>query len=243
MTILATISSAQLQHKCRKDSKMEQGIRTGHWKADGGDVNVPVGFEPDYVKVVELNGGSTIFYHWFERMEDDEASQSQEGISDTGGTKALLADDAGIKAFNTGSVSPGSGTGAGQLSEWAGTTAYTAKTSTARGSFVRGTVAATNNLGQVVDRDAIFESVIGGTSGSSEPSWPTAVGDQVLDSTPVWELVVDVPVNRTGYQGFTIADNIQTNGREYYYLALKAHDSIDHGDVDGWIDGTDPDWS
>ncbi len=222
---------------------MSNNVRTGHWEADGGDVNVPIGFVPDYVKVVDINGGSTIFYHWFERMEDDLASGSQEGISDTGGTKALLADDAGIKAFDTGSVGPAAGTGAGQISEWAASTAYTAKTGTARGSFVKGTVGALTNTGQVVDREAIFESVVGGTSGSSEPSWPTAVGDQVLDSTPIWELVVDVAVDRKGYQGFVVADNLQTNGREYFYLALKADDSVDHGDVDGWPNGTDPDWS
>ena len=222
---------------------MSNNIRMGHWEADGRDVNIPVGFVPDYVKIFEINAGSTIFYHWFERMEDDLATGSQEGISDTGGTKALLADDAGIKAFDTGSVSPAAGTGAGQLSEWAASTSYTAKTNTARGSFVRGTVGATTNTGQVVDREAVFECITGGTSGSSEPSWPTAVGDTVLDSTPVWELVVDVPTQRQGYQGFVVADNIQTNGREYFYLALKADDSIDHGDVDGWPSGVDPDWS
>ncbi len=223
---------------------MSNNIRTGHWEADGSDVNVPIGFVPDYVKVFDINGGSTIFYHWFERMEDDEASGSQEGVSDTGGTKALLADDAGIKAFDTGSVGPASGTGAGQLAEWVATTSYTTRSATARGSFVKGTVGALNDLGQVVDREAIFENVGStGNSDSSEPTWPTAVGAQVLDSTPIWELVVDVPVDRKGYQGFTIADNIQQDSREYYYLALKADDSINHDDVDGWPNGTDPDWS
>ena len=222
---------------------MSNNIRMGHWEADGGDVNIPVGFVPDYVKIFEINGGSTIFYHWFERMEDDLATGSQEGISDSGGTKALLADDAGIKAFDTGSISPAAGTGAGELSEWAASTSYTAKTNTARGSFVRGTVGALTNTGQVVDREAVFEAITGGTSGSSEPTWPTAPGDTVLDSTPVWELVTDVPTQRKGYQGFVVADNIQTNGREYFYLALKADDSLDHGDIDGWPSGTDPDWS
>ena len=222
---------------------MTTNVRTGHWIADGGDVNIPLGFVPDYLKVVDINAGSTLFYHWFERMEDDLACGSQEGISDTGGTKALLADDAGIKAFDTGSVSPAAGTSAGQLSEWAASTSYTAKTNTARGSFVRGTVGALTNTGQVVDREAIFESITGGTSGSSEPTWPTAPGDTVLDSTPVWQLVTDVPTQQQGYQGFTVADNIQTNGREFFYLALKADDSINHGDVDGWPSGVDPDWS
>lgn len=220
----------------------DNGIRVGHWEADGGDVNIPVGFIPDFVHVVDLNGGSTIYYDWFERMEDDEATGSQEGISDTAGTKALLADDAGIKAYDTGSTSPVSGTGAGQLSEWAASTSYTARTATAPGSYIKGTVGATNNLGQVVDRDAIFECVTGGTSGSSEPSWPSRIGGQVLDSTPVWEMV-NTPIKRIGYQGFVVADNIQTNGREYYYIAFKSHDSIDHGDTDGWASGIDQDWS
>lgn len=222
----------------------DNGIRTGHWEANGSDVNIPLGFIPDFVHVVDLNAGSTIYYDWFERMEDDEATGSQEGISDTAGTKALLADDAGIKAYDTGSVSPASGTGAGQISEWAATTSYTAKTATLRGSFVFGTVGATNNLGQVVDRNAIFENVgTTGNSGSSEPSWPSAVGGQQLDSTPIWELVVDAPVKQIGYQGFVVADNIQTDGREYYYIAFKAHDSRDHGDVDGWTSGIDQNWS
>ena len=99
-------------------------------------------------------------------------------------------------------------------------------------------------MGQVVDREAIFENVgADGNSDSTEPSWPTAVGAQILDSTPIWELVVDVPVQRTGYQGFTIANESTTNGQEMYYLALKADDSIDHGDTVGWVSGTDPDWS
>lgn len=223
---------------------MDNGIRVGHFTADGGDVNIPCGFVPDFVRVTDMNTDTNIiFYEWYERQEDDLASGIREGVSIAEGITARLADAAGIKAYNTGSVSPASGTGAGQISEWAASTSYTAKTATARGSYAKGTVGALNNAGQVVDREAIFECVTGGTSGSTEPTWPSAVGDQVLDSTPVWELVVDVPVTRTGYQGFVVADNIQTDGREYFYLALKAHDSVDHGDVDGWPSGIDPSWS
>ena len=225
---------------------MSNNIRVGHWEADGGDVNVPIGFVPDYVKVVEVGQTNPDAWEWFERQEDDEATGSQEGNITTGSTGIVTesADAAGITAFDTGSVGPASGTGAGQLDPWLATTSYTTRSATARGSFVKGTVGALNDLGQVVDREAIFENVGStGNSGSSEPTWPTAVGAQVLDSTPIWELVVDVPVQRTGYQGFTIADNIQTDGREYYYLALKADDSINHDDVDGWPSGTDPDWS
>lgn len=217
----------------------------GHWEADGGDVNIPVGFIPDYVKVMDLQTSTNIeFYEWWQRQEQDMLTGLQEGVSIKEGITARLADDAGIKAFDTGSVSPAAGTGAGQLSEWAASTTYTAKTNTARGSFLRGTVGALTDTGQVVDREAIFEVITGaGTSASSEPTWPTAPGDTVLDNDQVYQLVTDVPTQRQGYQGFVVADNIQTNGNIYFYLALKADDSLDHGDVDGWPGGTDPDWS
>ena len=225
-------------------------IKTGHFLGDGGDVFLPIGFIPDYFKLCDIDHGLTNVavevHEWFERMEDDEASGSREGWVRSASTIAyvtLHSDGAGIKAYDTGSVSPASGTGAGQLAQWVASTAYTARTAIARGSFVKGTVGALNNAGQVVDREAIFECVTGGTSGSSEPTWPSAVGDQVLDSTPVWELVVDVPVKRQGYQGVEISGDIQDNTHEYYYLALKAHDSVDHGDVDGWPSGVDDNWS
>ncbi|KKL50078.1 hypothetical protein LCGC14_2309070, partial [marine sediment metagenome] len=32
-----------------------------------------------------------------------------------------------------------------------------------------------------------------------------------------------------------------TNGQEVYYLALQADQVVDHGDVDGWTSGIDPD--
>ena len=216
---------------------MSNNVRTGHWIADGSDVNIPLGFIPDYIKVVDINAGSTIFYHWFQRMESDLASGSQEGISDTGGTKALLADDAGIKAFDTGSESP-------TVEEWTSSraTAATARSATASGTFLKGTVGSLNNTGQVTDRSAIFECVTAGTSSGTEPTWPSAIGEQVLDNDVRFEMVNEASV-RVGYQGVVIADNIQTDGREYFYLALKADDSVSHGDVDGWVDGVDQDWS
>jgi hypothetical protein len=122
------------------------------------------------------------------------------------------------------------GTGAGQLQQWTASTSYTARTTTAEGSFCRPTNSSTT------DRDAIFECTTGGTSGSTEPTWPDAIGGTVLDSTPIWERVNKV-FGRSGYQGLQIEDNIQTDGQEMYYLAIQADESIDHGDVTGWASG------
>lgn len=217
---------------------MDNQIRTGHWIADGSDVNIPLGFIPDYFKMMDFNTSTNIiFYEWWQRQESDLATGLQEGVSITEGITARLADDAGITEFNTGSQTP-------TVNEWttARATAATARTATAAGTFLKGTVGSLNNTGQVTDREAIFECVTAGTSSGTEPTWPSAIGEQVLDNDVRFEMVNEAKF-RKGYQGVTIADNIQTDGREYFYLALKAHDSINHGDVDGWVDGVDQDWS
>ena len=223
-----------------------KGLRIGHFEADGALINLPIGFIPDYFEMDKVSGGDGALHavKWYRGMETDEATGSQEGWTDKEGTTDILADAGGITAYDTGSVGPSSGTGAGQLSEWAASTSYTARTATARGSFVKGTVGAANNIGGTNDREAIFECVTGGTSASSEPTWPTAVGGQVLDSTPIWELVVDVPVDRQGYQGITIAAALMSDSDEWYYRAFQSDNgNEDHGDVLGWGSGIDQDWS
>jgi len=211
-------------------------IRVGHYEQDGEDVYLPLGFVPDYIRLVDFHTDTNIIvYEWWERMQDDQATGKQEGISYTEGVTANLADDAGIQAYDTGSQAP-------TIGEWTASTAYTARSATANGSFVKGTTSGTNNLGQDVDREAIFECVTAGTSGTTEPTWPTAPGENTAsDNGVVWQLVTE-PTFRGGYQGVLIADNIQTDGQEMYYLAIKADDSRDHGDVSGWSGGVDLDW-
>lgn len=221
---------------------MDNGIRVGHFEGDAGLIYLPLGFVPDYFQLVDFHTNTNIdIYHWWERMEDDQASGKQEGFSVKEGVTANLADAGGITAYNTGTQFPAAGTGAGQLQQWTASTSYTARTATAAGSYAKPTVGATDDTGGVADRDAIFECVTGGTSGTSEPTWPSAIGGQVLDSTPVWEKVNKATL-RGGYQGVCIAGALTPNGQECYYLAIRAHDSVDHGDVDGWSGGIDQDW-
>jgi hypothetical protein len=206
-------------------------IKVGHYEQDGGTIYLPLGFIPDYIRLCDFHTSTNIiFYEWWESMEDDQAAAAQEGISITEGVTARLADDAGVAAYDTGTQYPAAGTGAGQLQQWTASTSYTARTTTAEGSFCRPTNSSTT------DRDAIFECTTGGTSGSTEPTWPDAIGGTVLDSTPIWERVNKV-FGRSGYQGLQIEDNIQTDGQEMYYLAIQADESIDHGDVTGWASG------
>lgn len=225
-------------------------IRVGHFLGKGTeDLYLPLGFIPDYFRMcdIDYNSGNVAVqvFEWFERMEDDESGGRQEGWSfdATAGYITLLSNSQGISAYDTGLQFPPSGFDSGELGEWTLTTAVDVKTGTKAGSYAKPTVGATDDTGSVVDREAIFENVgaSDGNTGSTEPTWPSAIGGQVVDGSAIWEKV-NTPTFRGGYQGVCIANEIQTNTHEYYYIAIKADDSVDHGDVDGWVNGIDPNW-
>ena len=203
-------------------------INVGHYEADGGIIYLPLGYVPDFIMLVDFHTNTNIiFYYWWERMEDDQATGKQEGISVAEGITANLADDAGITAYDTGSQIP-------TVQSWtqARATAATARSATAHGTYIRPTASSD------MEQDAIFECVTAGTGGSTEPTWPKEIDGQVTDGTVVWEWV-NVPLERGGYQGVCVQDDIQTDGQEMYYLAMLADKSVDHGDVDGWTGGVE----
>ena len=205
-------------------------IKVGHYEADGGLINLPIGFIPDHFRLTALGADTAIvFYEWYRLQEQDQASGKQEGYSVTEGVTANLADDAGIIAFNAGQEGPTVTTWTKAVGD-----AATARTATAAGTYVKPSVASE------ADRGSILECVTAGTSATTEPTWTAVDGDQVTDGTTVWEKV-NVSKQRAGYQGVVIQDDIQTDGVEYYYTALQACQAVDHGDVDGWTSGTDPD--
>ena len=208
-------------------------IRVGHYEQDGGLIFLPLGFIPSWIRMAD-RVGVAIYYEWWSAMETDEVSGKQEGISDTAGTKAALADDGGIVSYDTGTERP-------TILDYtvSNSTAATAKTATARGTFIRPSTSGTILDGSDADRSLIFECVTAGT-GSAEPSWPTAVGSQVLDNDVRYELVVE-PTIRDGYQGVRVSASIQNNGNEMYYVAVLDPKAVDHGDVDSWTDGISPD--
>jgi len=207
-------------------------IVTAHWTQDGGLIYVPFEFIPDYVLLVDFHTDTNIIlYHWFEAMEDDQATGKQEGFSVTEGVTANLADDGGIVAYDSEAAHP-------TVTAWtqAVSTAATARTATADGTFVK---PATTSKG---DKSAIFECVTAGTGAATEPNWDDdapGIGDQLTDGSTVWERVNE-PLVRKGYQGICIAAALQTDGQEMYALAIQADRSMDLGDVDGWTDGIAP---
>jgi hypothetical protein len=207
-------------------------IVTAHWTQDGGLIYVPIGFIPDWVRLVDFHTDTNIIvYEWFEAMEDDQGTGKQEGISYAEGVTANLADDGGIVAYDSEAAHP-------TVNPWtqARSTAATARTATADGTFIR---PATTSKG---DKSAMFECVTAGTGAATEPNWDTdapGIEDQLTDGTTVWERVNESLV-RKGYEGIRIAAALQTDGQEMYMLAIQADRSADFGDVDGWTDGIAP---
>jgi hypothetical protein len=200
-------------------------IKVGNFTADGGIINLPLGFIPDYFQLHNVGEGTNPnMYQWFRAQEQVMATTMQEGIITTGttGVITLAADDAGIIAYSTGSQAP-------TVDTWTKAVGDAA----VAGDYVKPSVASPS------DRGSIYVMITAGTSDATEPIWPDADGGQILDGTCLWEKV-NVSKQRTGYQGVVIQDNIQTDGEENFYLALQATQSIDHGDVDGWTDGIDP---
>lgn len=204
-------------------------IKVGHFEPDGQLINLPLGFIPDYFFMAEIGATNPLLYHWWRAQETDEASASRQGILDTAGAKTLIGSGDGITAYNTGTQAP-------TINEWTTSraTAATARTATQAGTYIKPTVS------NAADRSAIFECVTAGTGSGTEPTWPDAVGENVTDNSVVWQRV-DRSLERIGYQGVIIGATPQNDGQEMYYVAMQANQSIDHGDVDGWASGIDPD--
>jgi len=205
---------------------------TGHFEADGAIIYLPIGFVPDYFMMCDASyTTATIFYHWWSALETDAFATALEGFSVSQGVTADLATTAGISAYNTGTQAPTITTWTTSVS-----TAATARTSTTRGTLVKPTGAAANVDGALADKSMVFECVTAGTGSATEPTWPVGIGDQVTDSSTVWELV-NQPTFRAGYQGVAIAAALMTDGDEHFYNAFLADENIDWGDVAIWPDG------
>lgn len=211
-------------------------IITGHWEPDGSDIYVPVGFKPNFLMAVEYITNPLIHY-WFGEEEED--AQITAGITDTAGTKTLCADGAGFATYDTGVQGPyGDVSAAAAIADWVLSTAYQARSATAHGDYVRATSTGTDDNGLLVDRSCIFECVTAGTTAATEPTWPSAPGgNSVTDNGVIWQKVTDVPTTVGGYQGFKVDNDIQTDGQEFYYMAIRSDDVIDQADVTAWPGG------
>ena len=211
---------------------------TGHFEPDGAIIYVPVGFIPDFLFAMDYGATNITKYHWFGNEEED--AESTDGVTEDGdGTNSKLTAAAGFTGYDTATLGPyGIVADAAGILDWAASDAYAAKTAAAHGSYVRATTSGTDTNGSVVDRSQIFECVTAGTSGSSEPTWPAAIGeDSASDNGVIWRKVTNVATFAGGYKGFTVAAALMTDGEEWYYAAWRADDTVDQLDTVNWAGG------
>ncbi len=215
-------------------------IKVGHFQADGGLINLPIGFIPDVFDMDEVGTSNPDHVRWYKAQESAESSGSQEGMITNGadGVITKLGDGNGVVAYSTGEQRPALGeweASSATIDEKDGTSiTVVARTADAPGTYVFPTVSSPT------DRQAIFEAVtVSGNTGSTEPTWPDSVGANVTDGSIVWKRV-DVSLQRGGYQGVVIAAALSTNDQEWYYEAKQANWSVDHQDTAGWTGGIDP---
>jgi len=192
---------------------------------DNGLVYIPLGFIPDWVEMIYRGtaSGNAVVYKWNRLLGD--LSTVIDGWSFDGATDAEIATGSGIATYDSASEGP-------TITTWttAVSTAATARTVTAHGTYVRPSSAS------ATDRSAIFECVTAGTGAATEPTWPADIGGQVTDGSTVWERV-NVATLRVGYQGIRIATTVVADGYEAYIKADQVDEIIDLGDVDGWTSG------
>ena len=218
---------------------MTNRIKVGHYEADNDLINLHLGFIPDVFDMDEVATSQPDHIRWYRQQEIAEADAAQGGMRTDGnsGQISKLSASNGIIAYDTSSQIPPIGIwegSSGTIDTRDGVTlTVAARTSTAPGTYVNPTV------GSSTDRQAVFECVTLGTTASSEPTWPDSIGENVTDGSMVCKRV-DVSLQRGGYQGVVISANLNTNGQEWQYEAKQADQSIDHGDVEGWTSGIDP---
>jgi len=213
-------------------------IVTGHWEPDGSDVYIPCGFVPDFLFAANFGASTELLYYWWGgEMEDAETTA---GLADDGaGVLSKMTEGEGFNGYDSGIQAPYGVSGdAVAILDWAASDAYAARTAGVHGSYVNATSTGVDDNGLIVDRSAIFECVTAGTSDSSEPVWPSAIGATgPSDNGVVWEKVTNVATFLGGYKGFLACNDIQVDGEEFYYLAILADEVIDHGDVVNWAGG------
>lgn len=204
--------------------------RSGTFIADGGAINVDLGFIPDYVKLFSALGGTVLGLEWY-RVLADAGAAGQYGIAyaNLGGLSVAGDGANGIIPYDESkndlvmveSPKPGVGKIKVPVADWTLSTAVTGRTATAPGTVVRPT---THN-------GRVYECTTGGTTGATEPtSWPTTPGATVTDNTAVWTCREEETV-RGGGKGFTVGATISLASDVWVFKAETHDKMLDHGDA------------
>ena len=146
------------------------------------------------------------------------------------GVTANLAAAGGISAYDDSSLMVRLPHPDGTRNKFAGTTAPSvfvagAAQPTARSTTVLGTVTKPSTPNGYIYECTATTGVYG-----TEPTWPTTPGASVVDDqTNTWTCRRE-DTYMGNFKGVTIDADLNENSIEQFYLAIKADDSLDHGD-------------
>ena len=198
-------------------------INSGQFVADGNEVDVEVGFIPDFVIGFEgLEETNPDIHFWFRSAEDAISTDAQYGILLTGSTGVVTKHAAAVNGFATLDEStlklllqnPAGGddlTASLPSAFVAGTAQPTARTTTALGTVTKPSLGNENGL--------VAECTVAAGVYGTEPTWPTVAGETVSDGTNTWTMREEKIVN-AGVKGFTLGATGQTDTDGWKWIAV-----------------------
>ncbi len=201
-------------------------INSGQFVADGNEVDVEVGFVPDFVIAFEgLEETSPSPHFWFRSAIDGISSDAEFGILLTGTTGVTTKHAAAINGFaplDTQALrlllpNPAGGDDLATAlpsAFVAGTAQPTARTATALGTVTKPSIGLENGL--------VFENTTSSGTYGTEPTWPTVDGDSVTDdNSNIWIAREENNENR-GVKGFTLGATGQTDTDGWKWIAFAS---------------------
>ena len=202
--------------------------------ANGVATHVECGFIPDHIQLIKDLGGTEKHFKFMRVLYEHAVTATGKYGYDIDGVPANLAGaDDGFIPYDTDidSVLLPAPDGDGVVPA-----ASIADYDDAEAAYVaRDLSAGVEVLGSVVrptvHNGYVYECIVSGGAGVTEPTWPTKVGDTVSDNANTWICRAERTVKR-GVKGFTIGATLSIDG-QYWFFKAEKHDRFNFmGDAD-----------
>ena len=210
-----------------------EDFKCGYFKGNGLDVNIILGWVPDFVIVI-ADVLTTTDIHYWQSTACKVGSATRYGwiTANAQGTDNLEINGTGegIIDYNTSFpaavvMSPivGRGYVKKPINQYAVTTAWVARSATIVGSVIRPTV----RNGFLYECTTYLAA-----TGTPEPTWPTVLGGTVTEGTSgnVFTCIEDRQVQGGG-QGFTVECLVVADEEHAFFMAWRADDEKYMGDA------------
>ena len=214
---------------------MEAKIVSG--KLTVGDVatHVECGFIPDEIKLISDLGGAEKHYKFAKVLYDHAAAATGKYGYDLVDSPAPLTDaDNGFIPYSTSVESvvlpapDGDGyVPAASIADYDDTEASYVARDYSAGVEVLGSV-----VRPTVHNGYVYECIVTGGAGGTEPTWPTVIGETVSDGGVNTWICREERVIRRGVKGFTIGATLSVDGQYWWFKAEKHDRHTFMGDAD-----------